>query len=137
MLERFNRPVLLPLPLTAYEYAEWRRCRVGLDMPRGDQQALLLRSSPANDDAAALVDVILRSRPHPEQGLRSCIGILGLAQRHGAERVDAARARALARGTRSCTAVAAISRNRRDQPASTAEAPSLPHENIRGPGSCR
>ena len=44
---------------------------------------------------------------------------------HGAERVDAACARALAPGTRSCTSVAAILRNRRDQPAGTAEAPSL------------
>jgi transposase len=35
-------------------------------------------------DTAALVDVILRSRPHPEQGFRSCIGILGLAKRYDA-----------------------------------------------------
>ncbi len=31
LFERFDRPALLPLPPTAYEYAEWRRCRVGLD----------------------------------------------------------------------------------------------------------
>jgi len=30
------------------------------------------------DDAAALVEIVLRSRPYPEQGFRSCIGILGL-----------------------------------------------------------
>ena len=30
-------------------------------------------------DTAALVEIVLRSRPHPEQGFRSCIGILGLA----------------------------------------------------------
>ena len=53
---------------------------------------------------------------------------------HGTERVDAACARALAIGTRSYTSVAAILKNRRDQPAGTAEAPSLLHENIRGPG---
>jgi transposase len=80
-----------------------------------------------------LVDVILRSRPHPEQGFRSCIGILGLVRRFGAERVDAACARALALGTRSYSSVAAILRNRaerrpRDEP------PILLHENIRGPG---
>ena len=28
-------------------------------------------------DTAALVEIVLRSRPHPEQGFRSCIGILG------------------------------------------------------------
>jgi len=80
------------------------------------------------------MDLILRSRPHPEQGFRSCIGILGLVQQHGTERVDSACARALALGTRSYTSVAAILKNRKDQPADTAEAPSLLHENIRGPG---
>ena len=80
--------------------------------------------------------VILRSRPHPEQGFRSCIGILGLVKRYGAERVDAACARALVLGTRSYTSVAAILKNRpRDAPRPpTAEAPMLIHENIRGPG---
>jgi transposase len=87
------------------------------------------------DDAAALVEVILRSRPHPEQGFRSCIGIIGLQGRHGAERVDAACARALSLGTRSYSSVATILRNRQDRVAgSGAETPSLPHENIRGPG---
>ena len=32
-------------------------------------------------DAAVLIDVILRSRPHPEQGFRSCVGILRLVRR--------------------------------------------------------
>jgi len=31
LFEQFDRPALLPLPTVAYEYAEWRRCRVGLD----------------------------------------------------------------------------------------------------------
>jgi transposase len=65
-------------------------------------------------DTAALVDVILRSRPHPEQGFRSCIGILGLVKRFGAARVDAACARALVLGTRSYTSVAAILKNHRE-----------------------
>ena len=85
-------------------------------------------------DAATLVDVILRSRPHPEQGFRSCIGILGLVKRFGAERVDAACARALAIGTRSYSSVAAILKNRRERAADAAEAPILLHENLRGPG---
>jgi len=42
-----------------------------------------------------LIDVILRSRPHPEQRFRSAIGILGLVKHYGHERVDAACARAL------------------------------------------
>jgi transposase len=81
-----------------------------------------------------LVDVILRSRPHPEQGFRSCVGILRLVKRYGAERVDAACARALVLGTRSYTSVAAILKNCRERaPSSAAELPLLIHENIRGP----
>ena len=86
-------------------------------------------------DTAALVDVILRPRPHPEQGFRSCIGILGLVKRFGAGRADAACARALVLGTRSYTSVAAILKNHRERaPAGRAEPPLLIHENIRGPG---
>jgi hypothetical protein len=63
-------------------------------------------------------------------------------KRHGAERVDAACARALALGTRSYSSVATILRNRQDRAGTgggraAAEAPSLlHHENIRGPGYC-
>jgi transposase len=43
LFEQFDRPALLPLPPVAYEYAEWRRCRVGLDYhvgvePRGSPE---------------------------------------------------------------------------------------------------
>ena len=31
LFEQFDRPALLPLPPTPYEYAEWKRCRVNLD----------------------------------------------------------------------------------------------------------
>jgi hypothetical protein len=54
---------------------------------------------------------------------------------YGAERVDAACARALVLGTRSYSSVAAILKNRREHtPAASAEPPLLIHENIRGPG---
>lgn len=42
-----------------------------------------------------LCSVILHSRPHPEQGFRSCLGIRRLAKRYGDARLEAARARAL------------------------------------------
>jgi len=29
-------------------------------------------------DTAVLIQIVLRSRPHPEQGFRYCIGILGI-----------------------------------------------------------
>jgi transposase len=40
-------------------------------------------------------------RPHPEQGYRSCLGILRLAKRYGAVRLEAACTRAVAVRARS------------------------------------
>ena len=144
LYEQIDRPALLPLPPTPYEYADWKRCRVNLDyhveidkhfysvpfrllreevearitaktveiFHRGKLVATHLRSlrpyrpttladhmpsshrryrdwtherirreaAAIGDDTAALVEIILRSRPHPEQGFRSCIGILRLVQ---------------------------------------------------------
>lgn len=36
----------------------------------------------------------MRLRPHPEMGFRSCLGLLRLGQKHGAERLEAACVRA-------------------------------------------
>src|SRR5207249_6641027 len=44
----------------------------------------------------ALVSAILADRPHPEQGYRSCLGILRLAKGYVAERLEAASIRAVA-----------------------------------------
>lgn len=43
-----------------------------------------------------LVAAIMASRPHPEQGFRSCLGIMRLGRRYGDERLEAAARRALA-----------------------------------------
>jgi transposase len=85
---------------------------------------------------AALVAAILASRPHPEQGYRSCLGILRLARRHGPERLEAACARAAAAGARSYRHVDAILKHGLDRaplPASHAAAPPLVHDQVRGP----
>jgi len=50
-------------------------------------------TTPATAD---LVAAIMASRPHPEQGFRSCLGIMRLRRRYGDERLEAAAARALA-----------------------------------------
>jgi len=111
------------MPSSHRRYRDWTHERI-----RREAEAV-------GPDVAVLVEVILRSRPHPEQGFRSCIGILRLVKRYGAERVDAACARALVLGTRSYSSVAAILKNRREHtPAATAQPPLLIHENIRGPG---
>ena len=39
---------------------------------------------------AALVEHVIRSKPHPEQGYRSALGILRLADKHGTQRLERA-----------------------------------------------
>jgi hypothetical protein len=64
------------------------RARTGATVT-GPHECIRREAAAIGSDAAALVDVILRSRPHPEQDFCSCIGILGLVKRFGSERVDA------------------------------------------------
>jgi transposase len=122
--QRPYRPTTLAehMPSAHRRYRDWTHERI------------LREAAAIGDDTAALAEIILRSRPHPEQGFRSCIGILGLAKRYDAERLDAACARALALGTRSYSSVAAILKNAQTRKAAEPEHPSLFHENIRGPG---
>lgn len=85
----------------------------------------------------ALVEAILASRPHPEQGYRSCLGLLRLEKRYGAARVEAACARALAAGARSYRHVDSILKHGLDRQGVLVEAsPSRStrlHDNVRGP----
>lgn len=200
LFEELDRPVLNPLPVEPYEYAEWKRCRVNIDyhveidkhyysvphslvhqdvearatvvtvelFHRGKRVASHLRSNKPHKhttlpehmpsshrryrdwtheriqreaakigpQAAALVDLILRSKPHPEQGFRSCIGIVRLVKRYAIERVEAACARALTLNTRSYTSVVTILKNNAEKPTSstTEESQVLIHHNIRGAG---
>jgi transposase len=85
----------------------------------------------------ALVTAILESRPHPEQGYRSCLGLLRLEKRYGAARVNAACARALAAGARSYRHVDAILRHGLDRQAVQLALPASRsprvHAHLRGP----
>jgi len=85
----------------------------------------------------ALVQQILESRPHPEQGYRSCLGLLRLAKQYGPERLNAACERARRAGARSYRHVDAMLKHGLDrQPLliDSVEAPSaLTHDNVRGP----
>jgi len=44
----------------------------------------------------ALIEHVIRSKPHPEQGYRSALGILRLSNKHGKQRLDLACAKAFA-----------------------------------------
>jgi transposase len=86
---------------------------------------------------AALVEQILASRPHPEQGYRSCLGLLRLAKQYGPERVEAASARAVLVGARSYRHVEAMLKHGLDRvPLELDDStPSTRrvHDNVRGP----
>ena len=85
-------------------------------------------------NCAGLVEAILNDRPHPEQGYRSCLGILRLSKRYSPERLEAACARALKVGARSYRNVDGILKRGLDRvPLRTPQNPGSPiHENIRG-----
>jgi len=83
----------------------------------------------------ALVQKILDSRPHPEQGYRACLGLMRLARHHSPERLEAACFRALRSGAHSYRSVKSILEHGLDRvPLEEQVELSLPadHENVRG-----
>ena len=85
---------------------------------------------------AELTEIIIRSRQHPQQGFRACLGILRFEKSVGKERLEAACQRALDIGARSYKSVESILKNNLDQKPlikteTTTTCPSL-HENVRG-----
>jgi transposase len=86
----------------------------------------------------ALMAAVLASRPHPEQGFRSCLGILRLGRRHGEARLEAACARALAVGAISYRSVDSILRaglERAPMPEPPPVRATRTHANVRGPAA--
>ncbi len=74
----------------------------------------------------ALAEAILTSRPHPEMGYRSCLGIVRLEKKYGKEKLEAACARAIALGARSYRHVTTtLKNNLEDQPLLYRRAPRL------------
>jgi len=127
-------------------YQRGRHTTVAAHMPKAHQKHLEWTPSRIVHWAAsigpktqALVEAILAERRHPEQGYRSCLGILRLAKRFGEDRLEAACARAGAVRARSYRHVESILKNGLDRLPSPGEeteerAPLAAHENIRGGG---
>jgi len=86
---------------------------------------------------AAVVTRILETKPHPEQGYRSCLGILRLGDRYSPERLEAACLRALSIQGVSYRSIKSILEHGLDRlPLEDEQATlDLPqeHENLRGP----
>jgi len=82
-----------------------------------------------------IVERILESRPHPEQGYRACLGLLRLGETYSPERLEAACGRALHIGGASYRSVKSILKNGLDQvPLEEQGQLALPqdHDHVRG-----
>jgi hypothetical protein len=82
-----------------------------------------------------LILAVLASRPHPEQGFRTCLGILRSYRGVETARLEAVSARAVELGALNCKAVAALLARKPPAAASTDNPMALfDHANLRGPG---
>jgi transposase len=83
-----------------------------------------------------LILALLARRPHPEQGFRTCLGVLRLFRGIDAARAEAVSGRAIEIGVLTYASVASILKHRLDQTASPQAADGTPllHDNIRGSG---
>jgi len=93
--------------------------------------------STVGPNTEKLIEAILNDRPHPEQGYRSCLGILRLHKQYETARLENACARALRFGGRSYKNVATILKNGLDRlPLDGQRAAPyqlrLVHDNVRG-----
>jgi transposase len=85
----------------------------------------------------AVVEHLLRSKPHPEQGYRACLGLLSLSREYGEGRLEAASALALRLSSPTRKSVKSILESGRDRPRAQTEPLALDmpaHGNVRGPG---
>jgi transposase len=82
----------------------------------------------------ALVEAIMRAKPHPEQGFRACLGILQLARSYGSARLEAASRRGNDIGARSYGSIKSILKHGLDQAYAETppDEPPIRHGNIRG-----
>jgi transposase len=114
------------MPKSHQKYLEWTPSRI------------IKWAAQNGPKTKKLVSAILDSKPHPEQGFRSCLGIMRLGKRYGAERLEAASARALAIKAFSFRRVESILKSGLDQQELFSEEPEPDappsHRNVRGNG---
>jgi len=110
------------LPRSHQKYLEWTPSR------------LIQWAEGIGDETAKLVKEILKSRPHPEQGYRSCLGIMRLGKAYPEERMEAAAKRALSIGATSYRSVKSILEKGLDKLEITPPVENTPidHDNVRG-----
>lgn len=112
------------MPKSHQEYLDWTPSRI------------LAWAGTIGKATQKLAERILASREHPEQGYRSCLGILRLGKLYGRNRLESASKRALAIGSASYKSIRSILENGLDREAlpDTVPAQVIYHTNIRGSG---
>lgn len=110
------------MPSAHRRHAEWTPAR------------MMAAAEKIGPSAAALFERIMADRPHPEQGFRTCLGVLGLQKTYGPERLEAACRRALSINARSVSSMRSILQTGLDRAfmEPEPEASPLHHANIRG-----
>ena len=199
MFEEVDKPALAPLSSPPYEYAEWKKAKVGIDyhvtydnhhysvphklarkevqvrattkvieifyqdariasharsdhkyrhttitahMPTSHSKyaewtpaRIVSWGKTAGADVAALFEAIMASKAHPEQGFRSCLGIMRMEKKVGRERLNVACRRARAIGGLNSASVRTILEHKLDQVPLPFESPpmrEIHHDNVRG-----
>ncbi|MBU1471597.1 MAG: IS21 family transposase [candidate division Zixibacteria bacterium] len=113
------------MPRAHREYAEWT------------PERLVRWASKSGGATAEVVERILSSRPHPQQGFRSCLGIMRLGKQYGQDRLEAACGRALAINATSYKSIESILKRGLDRvplPQRQLQLPVIEHANVRGAG---
>ena len=112
------------MPKSHQKYLEWTPSRI------------IKWAGENGPNTQKLVTHILNSRPHPEQGFRSCLGIMGLAKHYSPERLEDACSRALIIKGFSYKSVKSILKNGLDQQPLLFDLAEnthpVTHDNIRG-----
>ncbi len=113
-------------------------------MPKAHQKYVGRTPSRLIEDAqqvgpltGQLVEAILAAKRHPEQGYRSCLGILRLAKTYPVERMEAAARRCLRARAYNSASMDSILKNQLDRLPLPGDPPSrsvVDHDNIRGAG---
>jgi transposase len=75
-----NRHTTTPehMPSAHRRYAQWTPGR------------MMHEAAKVGPATGALFEAIMKAKPHPEQGFRSCLGIINLVKSYGPVRVEAA-----------------------------------------------
>jgi transposase len=113
------------MPTAHREYLAW------------SPERLVAWARKSGEHTSRLVEQILAARLHPQQGYRSCLGLMSLGKKYGNDRLEAACAYALRIQNPTYRSVKSILQTGLDRRPPTEEGPNassrLIHENLRGP----